>query len=99
MTFADQLWPSSELSSHCPFAPTQTSSHPCESHHAHMIFSPHPHLDILKPQLCSSSVLGVSALHYSTGSQEGFWTLASAHALHLTTFYLGLSISGAYWKF
>jgi len=23
-------------------------------------------------------VLGVSALHYSTGSQEGFWTLASA---------------------
>jgi len=28
-----------------------------------------------------------SALHYSTWSQEGFQTLDSAHALHLTTWY------------
>ena len=44
-------------------------------------------------------VLGVSALHYSTGNQEGFWTLASACALHLTANYSCPSISGAYWKF
>src|SRR5882724_524506 len=36
---------------------------------------------------CSNILLGVSALHYSTGSQEGFQTLASACVLCLTTFY------------
>jgi len=36
-----------------------------------------------------------SALHYSTWSQEGFWKLASAHALHLTTSFSCLSISDA----
>src|SRR5882724_5026692 len=35
---------------------------------------------------------GVSALHYSTRSCEVFWTLASACALCLTTFYLCPSI-------
>ena len=44
-------------------------------------------------------VLGVSALHYSTGNWEVFWTLASAHALHLTTYYLCPSISGVCQKF
>jgi len=44
-------------------------------------------------------MLQVSGLHYSTGSQEGFQTLASAHPLHLTTHYLCPSISGAYQKF
>jgi len=35
----------------------------------------------------SDLVLRVSTLDYSTGSQnlEGFWTVASAHALHLPT--------------
>jgi len=44
-------------------------------------------------------LLRISALHYSTRSWEGFWTLASAHALCPTTHYSCLSISGAYWKF
>ena len=48
---------------------------------------------------CGYSVqLDVSALHYSTGSQEGFQTLASAHALCLTTSYSCLSISDAIWR-
>jgi len=38
-----------------------------------------------------------SALHYSTWSQEGFQTLASAHVLHLTTSYSCLSTSDAFW--
>jgi len=38
------------------------------------------------PTMPPAWMLGVSALHYSTGSQEGFRTLASACALHLTTF-------------
>ena len=37
-----------------------------------------------------------SALHYSTWSQEGFQTLASAHALCLTTLYSCPSISDAF---
>jgi len=44
---------------------------------------------------CPSVKMLFSALHYSTWSQEGFWTLASAHALHLTTSYLCMSISDA----
>src|SRR5882724_8025898 len=47
----------------------------------------------------SCKVLGVSALHYSTRSQEGFQTLASACVLCLTTHYSCLSISGAYQRF
>ena len=35
--------------------------------------------------LCGEKLLGVSALHYSTRSQEGFQMLASAHMLCLTT--------------
>src|SRR5882724_7782483 len=45
------------------------------------------------------TLLGVNALHYSTRNWEGFWTLASACALCLTTHYSCPSISGAYWKF
>ena len=43
------------------------------------------------------TVMGVSALHYSTWSQEGFQMLASALVLCLTTSYSCLSISGAFW--
>jgi len=53
--------------------PMQITSHPCKSHHTHM-----------------TMVLGVSALHYSTGNSEvvgRIWMLASARALHLTTYY------------
>ena len=48
---------------------------------------------------CLNILLGVSALHYSTSHLEGFQMLASACVLCLTTFYLCLSISGAYQKF
>ena len=42
---------------------------------------------------CLNLLLGVSALHYSTGwSSKGFQTVASAHALHLPTI-MCLSIS------
>jgi len=57
LTFADQLWHSSELLSHWPISPTQTSSHLYKSHHAHTTFSLYLHSDILKPQLCSSSAI------------------------------------------
>jgi len=43
-------------------------------------------------------MLGVSALHYSTRSWKGFWTLASAHVLDLTTHYSCPSISGVHRK-
>ena len=56
MTFADQLWPSSEVLSHCPLHPHELS-HTCTSHHTHMTFSSYPHSDTLKPQLCSSSTI------------------------------------------
>jgi len=52
--------------------------------------------------LCHHSpgwMLGVNALNYSTGSWEGFWMLASAHVLYLTTFYPCLSISSVFWMF
>jgi len=44
-------------------------------------------------------MLGVSALHYSTGTWEGFWMLVSACTLCLTTHYSCPSISGAYQRF
>jgi len=50
-----------------------------------------------KAKTCIDVML-FSALHNSTWSQEGFQTLASAHALCLTTSYSCLSISDAIWR-
>src|SRR5882724_10645090 len=58
--------------------------------HMSCLNMPFPHL-----------VLGVSALHYSTGSQnsEGVWTVASACVLHQPTImHLSISIVSV-WKF
>ena len=51
--------------------------------------------------VCLNLLLGVSALHYSTGRwvSEGFWTVASTHALHQPSImHLGISIVSV-WKF
>src|SRR5882724_1996324 len=54
----------------------------------------YPICDALLVPLWCSVLLQVSALHYFIGSWvlEGFWTVASAHALHQPTI-AGLSIS------
>jgi len=63
-----------------------------------LVWTSHLHQGLLQIvyHLFPGQMLHVSALHYSTRSQEGFQMLASACALHLTTHYLCLSISGAY---